>query len=384
MALQASAPDKRPLKVLHVFRAPLGGLFRHVADLVQGQIARGHEVGIICERTPRGEYPERILAGLQGQLALGLTRIPIGRQLGPDDFFATRHVSQRIAQTKADVVHGHGAKGGAYTRLAMPRFPAIRAYTPHGGSLLYKPGTLGSRFYVTLEKILLPRTDLFLFESAYIGERYRAMVGEPRGLVRVVHNGVGAKEFIDRAPRADATDILFIGELRPIKGVDVLIKALAALRRSGLPLRATIVGDGATRAELHALTQRLGLTEMIAFHKPMPARDAFALARLAVIPSRGESLPYIVLELAAAGVPLITTAVGGNPEIFGPQSDLLIPADDPAALGAAIARAVNDPETMRAKTAILRERVRAVFSVESMIDGALAAYREALQKRHFV
>ena len=70
----------------------------------------------------------------------------------------------------------------------------------------------------------------------------------------------------------------------------------------------------------------------------MPARDAFALGRLLVAPSRAESLPYIVLEAAAAAVPMITTNVGGIPEIFGPQAAGLVAPGDAAALARAIAR----------------------------------------------
>src|ERR1700676_1600164 len=66
----------------------------------------------------------------------------------------------------ADVLHGHGAKGGAYARLANSAH-AIRVYTPHGGSLHYGWGSPTGLLYLTLERILIARTDLFLFESAY-------------------------------------------------------------------------------------------------------------------------------------------------------------------------------------------------------------------------
>jgi glycosyltransferase involved in cell wall biosynthesis len=374
--------DARPLNILHVFRAPLGGLFRHVADLVQGQIERGHRVGIIADRTQYGPHPEGILADLKDRLALGFTRIAIGREIGPGDIAAAIHISRRIADADADVVHGHGAKGGAFARLSAPRHRAVRVYTPHGGSLLYRPGTLASRFYIMLEQALKSRTDLFLFESAFIGRLYTRLVGEPKTLTRVVNNGVGEKEFVDITPHQDATDILFIGELRPIKGVDVLIDAIADIRNSGLPLTATIVGDGRSRAALQAQVKNLGLSDVITFHAPIPAREAFARGRLAVVPSRAESMPYIVLELAAAQVPLISTNVGGIPDIFGDQAGLLINPDDKPALIAAITRAVKNPETMRPLSQALRDRVRAAFSIDNMVEGVLAGYRDALKARH--
>ena len=370
----------RPLKILHVLRSPLGGLFRHVVDLVNGQIERGHAVGIIVDSQSQGAHSDALLAKLATLLRLSLSRVPMHRHLSPRDISAAAHVGRRIRETAADIVHGHGAKGGAFARLAARGHPAIRAYTPHGGSL----GTVNSAFYNLLEKQLISHTDLLLFESNHIAELFRGKLGNWRAITRVVHNGLAPSEFTESTLDPAATDILFIGELRQIKGIDVLIDAVSDLRRSGLPLTATIVGAGGSRDVLQAQVLRLGLNEAITFRPPMPARQAFPLGRLMVVPSRRESLPYIVLEAAAAGVPMLATKVGGIPEIFGPQSDLLIPAGDTTALAQAIGRAINNPETMLGAAASLRERVRAHFSVDAMVDGIIEGYREALAQRGLV
>ena len=374
------ATAARPLKILHVLRSPLGGLFRHVVDLVNGQIERGHPVGIIADSQSQGPHSDALLAKLATLLPLGLTRVPMHRHLSLRDIAAGIHVGQRIRETQADIVHGHGAKGGAFARLAARGHPAIRAYTPHGGSL----GTVNSAFYNWLEKLLISRTDLLLFESNHVAELFRSKLGSPPAIMRVVHNGLAASEFTESTLDPAATDILFIGELRPIKGIDVLIDALSDLRRSGLPLAATIVGAGGSRDALQAQASRLGLNEAITFWPPMPARQAFPLGRLMIVPSRRESLPYIVLEAAAAGVPMLATKVGGIPEIFGPQSDLLIPAGDTKALAQAIGHAVKNPETMLGAAASLRDQVRANFSVHAMVDGVIDGYRAALAQRGLV
>jgi glycosyltransferase involved in cell wall biosynthesis len=313
-------------------------------------------------------------------LALGVSRVEMSRQIGPSDAAAVRHVARRAAEVAADVLHGHGAKGGAYARLAAAR-DSIRVYTPHGGSLHYRWSSPVGFLYLTLERALMARTDLFLFESEYGQDVFIAKIGAPRTIARVVHNGVTAAEFAPVAPAPDAADLVFIGELRMLKGVDVLIEAIGRLARGGRTVSANIVGDGPDRTAFEAAVSAQGLAQSVRFLGAKPARAAFALGRALAVPSRAESLPYIVLEAAAAGVPLITTRVGGIPEIYGPDAGLLIPPGDAAALARAIAAALDNPAAGRDTAARLQQRVRAQFSADSMTDDVLAAYREAFALR---
>jgi glycosyltransferase involved in cell wall biosynthesis len=372
-------PSGEALNILHVFRAPVGGLFRHVLDLARGQVARGHRVGLIVDSTTGGARAATALIDLTRDLALGISYIPIPQHLGVGDVGGVRHVSRRIAETGAHVIHGHGAKGGAYARLAAAPAGTIRAYTPHGGSLHYGPNTLLGLVYLTLETVLMRRGDLFLFESNYSSETFHAKIGVPRGMTQVVHNGIGEADFEGVKPAEDATDVLFVGELRSIKGVDVSIAAMALLHQASRRVTATIVGDGGEEAALRAQAARLGLAKHIRFVPAMPARRAFSMGRLLLVPSRAESLPYIVLEAAGAGMPVIATRVGGIGEIFGPQSGSLVAPENPAALAAAIGAALDQPQAMQDAAGVLRERVRAGFSVDGMVDGVLHSYRSALR-----
>jgi len=371
----------RSLKILHVLRAPLGGLFRHVLDVAQGQAERGHRVGLIVDGTTGGARADAVLAQLAGQMALGVERVAIARQLGFGDIAALHFVARRIAALAPDVLHGHGAKGAALVRLAPRGNDTIRAYTPHGGSLVYAPGTIAGGFYRTLERLLNWRTDLFLFESSYIAQVFQAKIGVPRGLVRIVRNGVGNADFAPIVSTTDATDIVSVGELRPVKAVDVLIEALGMLKIAGRTVRATVAGDGPQREELEALARRLGLGEQVRFVGHRPAREAFTMGRILVVPSRAESLPYIVLEAAAAGMPIIATRVGGIGEIFGQEAAHLIPADNAAALAHALVSALDDPARLRRVAQAVNARVRGEFTVSAMVEGGLAAYREALARR---
>ncbi|MGB7034534.1 MAG: glycosyltransferase family 4 protein [Xanthobacteraceae bacterium] len=376
--LRHAAVVPSSLKIIHVLRAPLGGLFRHVIDVAKGQIERGHRVGLIVDSTTGGTRANAILGEFAPRLALGVERVPITRQLSFSDVFALSRISRRIKSLAPDVLHGHGAKGAALVRLTSAAPDAIRAYTPHGGSMVYCPGTLSGGFYRTIERILNPYTDLFLFESTYIAELYRSMVAPPRGMVRVVRNGIAESEFEPVTPQADATDIVCVGELRPVKAMDVLIEALASLAQSGRRVTATIAGEGPDAAKLQALSARLGLADQIRFIGFCGARTAFSMGRMLVIPSRAESLPYVVLEAAAAGLPIIATKVGGVPEIFGSQSDRLVPFDDAAALAAAITQALDNPEKMQLGVQSLKTRIRSEFALSTMVESNLAGYRDAI------
>ncbi|MDP2408680.1 MAG: glycosyltransferase family 4 protein [Pseudolabrys sp.] len=370
------------LNILHVFRAPVGGLFRHVRDLARAQAERGHRVGLIADSNTGGEHAKAFLDELAPFLALGLSRVPMQRTPGLGDIAALRHVAGRAAETSADIVHGHGAKGGAYARLCFGAPRAVRVYTPHGGSLLFGHDTLAGRIYLGTERLLMRRGDLFLFESEYSAAMFRRKIGEPSGAVRVVHNGVSRDEFEPIVPLPDATDLVFLGEMRLLKGVDVLIEAVAQLRRDGRSVTATLVGDGPDRAVFVAQVEKLNLGNAIRFMPAMSARQAQPHGRLMVAPSRQESLPYVVLETAAAAMPLITTNVGGIPEIYGPLSDRLVPPGDAPALAHAIATAMDDPAGTADAVRRLQQRVATSFSIESMVEGVLAAYQTGLEALH--
>jgi glycosyltransferase involved in cell wall biosynthesis len=366
------------LNILHVLRAPVGGLFRHVLDLARGQIARGHRVGLIVDASTGGTSAQSSLAQLAPRLALGLTRVAMSRQLGWRDIAAARHVARRVAEVAADVVHGHGAKGGAYSRL-VPSRRAIRVYTPHGGSLHFGWTSPGGFLYLASERLLMRRTELFLFESGYGRDVFKAKLGSPSALTRVVHNGVTAEEFAPISADAQASDLVFVGELRALKGVDVLIEAVAMLTRAGKSITATVVGEGPERGTFEDLAKSRGLGDSIRFVGAKPARNAFALGRLLVVPSRAESLPYVVLEGAAAALPLIATRVGGIAEIFGADSSALVAAGDAGALAHAITHALSHPAAAAETAQRLQRRVRTAFSVDAMTEGVLAAYGDALQ-----
>ena len=369
-----------PLRIVHCFRAPVGGLFRHVRDLAEAQAKAGHQVGIIADSSTGGDNAEAAFGALKPFLALGLHRAPMRREISPSDSAAVWRLAREVRSLHPDVLHAHGAKGGAYARtigtfLRATGTRVARVYTPHGGSLHFDPRSMKGRIVFASERMLARITDAFVFVSQFEADTYMAKVGRPRAPMTVALNGLRPEEFEPVIAAPDARDFLFIGEIRALKGPDLFIEALALMaRQTGRAPTAVMVGDGPDKAAAMTLVAERGFGAGITFRDAMPARQAFTLARAVVVPSRAESLPYIVLEAIAAGLPLVATRVGGIPEIYGNASASLAPPDA-AALAAVMTRVMADLETAQTSAARLRESVRKRFSVAAMAATIEGIYR---------
>jgi glycosyltransferase involved in cell wall biosynthesis len=365
----------------------VGGLFRHVQDLAGAQSSAGHEVGLVCD-VGGGPRADAALAALAPRLALGVTRFPIHRGPGPLDVLVVARTRRLTGRLAPDVVHGHGAKGGLAARLPPALGlggPYVTAYTPHGGSLYFGRGVRGHALYSAVEQFLVRGTDALTFESQFAADRFAASMDTGDALVRVIRNGAHAHEFAPVDPDPDATDLLYLGEFRAVKGLDVLLGALVLLReQQGREVSATLIGAGPDEASLRAMVATLRL-EQVRIESPRPAREAMQRGRVLVLPSRAESLPYVLIEAAAAGVPIVATNVGGISEIMAPFAFALVDKDDPGSLAAAIAARLAEPPALRQfAVSVMQKHVRQNLSVDRMAREIEETYREALGRRGLV
>src|SRR5262245_47973034 len=324
------------LRILHVLRAPTGGLFRHVRDLARGQAEAGHAVGVVCDAAPVIAPQDLLLRWCRlGIHPLAMTRVP-----GAGDLVTAWRIVRLLARLRPDIIHGHGAKGGLHARLAGRLIATPTVYTPHGGSLHYRWSSLDGMAYLGTERLLRGVTGGLIFVCSHEREVFDALIGLGDRPSRVIHNGLWPEEFSPVVPDRDAAELLFIGELRWLKGADVLIEAvaLAAPRR---PLRLAIIGSGLDEESLRKRVRMRGIGHVVSFHGPLPVRQALKRGRLLVLPSRGESFPYVMLETMAAGRPLSASRTGGIPELV-PAGSLVTPGDAQALL-AAVEAALGDP-----------------------------------------
>ena len=143
----------------------------------------------------------------------------------------------------------------------------------------------------------------------------------------------------------------------------------------------TLGGDGEEFETLKDQVKRLALGDAVRFIGHVKARYGFSKGSLLVVPSRGDSMPYVVIEAAAAGIPMIAANVGGIPEIFGPLTDALFAPSNAGAMAEAIKASLDNPAATQARAERLRERISEHFSQNAMVEGVLAGYRDAFAKR---
>ncbi|MDM9629297.1 glycosyltransferase family 4 protein [Rhizobium sp. S152] len=378
--------EQRPLRILHCFRSPVGGIFRHVRDLVMEHSKAGHEVGIICDSSTGGEHEDNLFDDIRPYLALGLTRVPIRRSVSFSDIGVMWEAYKNIKSLRPDVLHGHGAKGGVLARLVgsalrVNRYSVARLYTAHGGSLHYNRASLTGQFVLRMERLQEHFTDALVFICEYERDTYTKKVGRPRTETRLIYNGIGERDFEIIPTRSDAVHYIYVGMLRDLKGPDLFIDAFAKAERIlGRPLSALMIGDGPDRDRYRDMMVERGLGKRIGMLPAMRVQQAFGMAQNLVVPSRAEAMPYIVLEGLAAGKTIIATRVGGIPEALGKDSPALAQPDDADDLARIMADAIRVPG-WHDQTMPEMGKVKAVFSASVMANDVLRLYHDLIDRR---
>ena len=183
--------------------------------------------------------------------------------------------------------------------------------------------------------------------------------------LKIVHCGVDPARYDASGPR-DGHHLAFVGRLDAVKGVPLLLEALAEARKSLPDLRLTLVGDGPDREALLDQARALDLSEAVEFAGYLSQTEVAALLAYAdclVLPSFAEGVPVVLMEAMAARVPVVTTRIAGVPELVEDGvSGLLVPPGDVHALQAAIERLLYDKHLCRDVGEAGRLRVEVEFA----------------------
>ncbi len=363
------------MRILHVFRSPVGGLFRHVRDLVKAQSELGHDVGIYCDSATGGQTAAELFSITAQFCNLGVTREAMSKLPGLGDIACSHRALELARSLNVDIIHGHGAKGGLYGRLAAKLGGKAGVYTPHGGSLHYDWNKFPGPIFLGTEWLLRKTNSGMVFVCEFEKQLFERKIGLGKCKSVVVHNGLWPEEFSDVNAPSSARDLLFVGEMRQLKGVDVLLRAIALLKPSRI-VTATLVGDGPDVASFKALADELGISEHVNFAglKRMP--EAINLGRIFVLPSRNESFPYVMLEAIAAHKPIIGCDVGGISEVV-PKSQLCLP-NNPAELARLIEKVLDQPQIAAKQAHVLASHLKQGNTVKVMASQILSFYQTCL------
>ncbi len=389
----------RPVRVLRVIaRMNLGGPAHHVS-ILGGRLPRARYESLLLTGAPKaGEESGADLAATRGA-AMRQLRF-LGPELSPvRDARALGELIRAVRRFRPDIVHTHTAKAGALGRLAAltvrPR-PVI-VHTFHGHVLRGYFGPAVTGLYRTIERVLGRRSDCLIGVSEATVDELVELGVAPRGRFEVIELGLDLDEFLQlsgRTPGGQALrdacgaadgDLLcsFVGRLVPIKRVDVLLDALAEAHRAVPQLRALIVGDGELRQDLEAQAAALGLggvATFVGYRRDLV--DIASASDLAVLSSDNEGTPVSLIEAGAAGLPLVSTDVGGVASIVTPQTGRLAPAGDAAALGAAIAEVAADAGLRAELGRGAREHVEQRWAASRLVDDIDRLYTRLLAARH--
>ncbi len=297
------------MRILLVIEPSGGGSGRHVVDLAQGLIDNGHAVSLIYSPTRAEPRFEAEAAALPLR---HLEPLPLRRAVGPWDIGALIALRRLIARLGPfDIVHGHSAKAGALTRLAAPA-SAARVYTPHALPTL-NPITVGATSYGLIETWLARLACEAVIAVSDEEAAHARRRGFPIERLHTIPNGLTACKTADRrAARRimrlpdTAWIVGFVGRLSSQKDPVRFAQALRLAHARDPRIIGVMIGEG----ELCDATHAAG-GPSIRLLGALDARPLMAGFDLFAMTSRYEGFSYAMVEAAAAGLPILTTEVGG-------------------------------------------------------------------------
>ena len=374
-------------RVLHVMECTIGGTRRHLGDVTRGLLSRGWDVHLAVSAERTADFRDD-MAELAREGAV-IHELPMVREVSPwKDRVHTSALTKLMRELRPDVVHTHSSKAGALGRRAALR-AGCRAvvHTPHTYSFLFGQmfGPVARGLLKAVERRLSGLAHLIVAVSEDEAETMRRAGVVPAEKVRVVPNCIDVGPYGLAAPvvpegsSAGMTRVLVCGLLNSAKGQDL---AVAALKSSGCEeLELWLAGDGAEHAELLSKAAALGLLERVLFlghREDVPG--LMRAADLLLLPSRWEGMPYVVLEAAAAGLPIVATPVDGAREFLsGELRGWTAAASTAEAIGTALRAAVSAGEAeQELRSSRAGQWVLDHHAVERMMDALEAVYAELL------
>ncbi len=312
----------------------------------------------------------------------------MGREVAPvADLTALAQLVRLIRRERPAIVHTHTSKAGFIGRLAavIARVPAV-IHQPHGHIFYGYYSPRRTAVFTALERQAARWTDrIITLTDRGAAEHLARGIGRAEQYV-AVPSGVPIAELRASAPapgeararlglQPHAFVVVGLGRLVPIKGFDLLVRALPAVAAQLPSARVLLVGDGAERGHLAAIAASLGVAERLRMTGETTDVAAYlSAADVVAVPSRNEGMGRVIVEAMALGLPVVATAVGGIPDVVTDgECGRLVGPEDVDALAVALVELGRDP-ALRRKLGEAAARRAEAFSTAVAGEKLVAVY----------
>lgn len=368
--------DQPPLAIDLLIESTGGGSVRHVMDLFEQLYSRGHDVRLIASLTRSEPQFRDWVARLPESRFI---RLDLQRGPHPTDITATWRLRSELQDnTSHRILHAHSSKAGMIAQLVRSKYKAT-LFTPHafrGMDVTLSPSK--TRVVRVVDHILGRSHDQIIAVSPD-ELKYARSIGLPKNRLHFVPNGVDAAKIARTAgsalkPTRNQINVGFVGRMVNQKNPLSFIRAFARARAQRSDLHAFVVGAGPLEDEMKAFATANDLSGVVTFVGHASFVENLNQMDVMVHTSKYESLPYVILEACAVGLPIVAVRNAGTETIFGSEADLVDDCYDDAALAASLLETVATPETL--KHAARRSRAAGDrFSLETMVDSIETLYR---------
>ena len=366
------------MKILHItkkYPEALGGDAIYVYNLESQQKKAGHNVFILTSNCPEILKKENVFKFGLKDSAPNQDKITILRIISL--FILSFSCFKCLKKLKPDVIHSHSADLGFFSSIParLLRIPVIN--TCHGVSFPDEQYNFTKRFaekfflkYGGFKKIItVDKSSLDFFKEAGISNTI------------YIPNGVDLERFdFKRIERKDnqKTRFLFVGRLEGEKGLKYLFYAVSRLKEENRSFEVLLVGSGSQEKKLLELAKELEIEEYVQFEGRVDMNhiiDFYHQSDIFLLPSIHEGLPLSLLEAWAAGLPVITTNVGGMAKICENEKNaLIVTAKDSEALFDSMLRLIRDEELKRKLGENGRKLIEEKYSWDKITDKVISVY----------
>lgn len=362
------------MKIVQIIApSPMGGAEQVVLDLCRALAGEGEEVHLV-PILDQGAHEHPFLRGVPASVQLHTHRFP------PRAYREERRMlATLLGEIAPDVVHTHGYRSDVVDAPVARTLGIPTVATVHG----FTGGGWKNRVYQWLQLRAFRRFDGVVPVSRPLASQLERS-GVPRERLHTIPNiRIPEEAFLAPAEAraqlgadADGFHVGWVGRITSEKGPDVLLDAFELL--ADAPFTASVVGDGRLREGLAARTAQGPLDGRVRWVGGVP--EAYRILPgfdLLVLSSRTEGTPMVLLEAMAAGVPIVTTRVGGIPDVVSDEEAILVAPEDPRALADAIRSVIEDPPAARARAGRAAARFRETSTPARWAERYLEVYRRA-------